>query len=128
MWTARNRQEFLGITCSFLDKNFTIYEITLIIEYVRYLYTAENISDILLATLDKWCLKEKVHIIVTDNGANMKKAIKDMGLVSTNIRWKPCATHTLQLIIGKGLNIVKHVSMPNELHITHHRGNTEYCS
>lgn len=46
-------------------------------------------------------------MIVTDNGANMKKAIKDMGLISSNIRWQPCAAHTLQLIIGKGLNIVK---------------------
>lgn len=28
MWTDRNRQGYLGVTCSFLDKNFTIHEIT----------------------------------------------------------------------------------------------------
>ena len=107
MWTAKNRQGFLGVTCSFLDKNFTIHEITLTIEYVRYPHTAQNISDTLLAILDEWGLREKVHMIVTDNGANMKKAVNDMGLISQNIRWQPCAAHILQLIVGKGLNIVK---------------------
>ena len=37
----------------------------------------------------------------------LKKAIKDMGLISSNIRWQPCTAHTLQLVIGKGLNEVK---------------------
>jgi hypothetical protein len=46
-------------------------------------------------------------MIVTDNSANMKKAIKDMGLISSNIYWQPYTAHTLQLIIGKGLNIIK---------------------
>ena len=46
-------------------------------------------------------------MIVTDNGSNIKKAIKDMGLISSNIRWQPCTAHTLQLVIGKGLNVVK---------------------
>lgn len=106
MWTARNRQGFLGVTCSFLDKTFKIQEIILTIEYVRYPHTAENISDTLLALLDEWELREKVHMIITDNGANMKKAVKDMSSVS-NIRWQPCTAHTLQLIIGKGLSVVE---------------------
>jgi Protein of unknown function (DUF 659) len=106
MWTAKNRQGFLGVTCSFLDRSFKIQEIVLTIEYVRYPHTAENISDTLFALLDEWELRDKVHMIVTDSGANMKKAIKDMGLHS-NIRWQPCVAHTLQLIIGKGLNVVK---------------------
>src|SRR5215469_16999888 len=107
MWTGRNRLGFLGVTCSFLDKNFTIHEITLTVEYVRYPHTAQHISDTLFSILDQWNIRKKVHMIVTDNGANIKKAIKDMGLISSNIRWQPCTAHTLQLVIGKGLNIVK---------------------
>ncbi|GES77744.1 zinc finger BED domain-containing protein 1-like [Rhizophagus clarus] len=107
MWTAKNRQGFLGITCSFLDKNFTLHEIILTIEYVRYPHTSENISDTLFYILDEWDLREKVHIIVTDNGANIKKAIKDIGTISKNIKWQSCAAHTLQLIVGKELNLVK---------------------
>lgn len=107
MWTARNRQGFLGVTCFFLDKNFAIQEVVLTIEYVKYSHTAQNISDALLVILDQWELREKVYIITTDNGANMKKAIKDMNEVSSNIKWQPCAAHTLQLVIGKGLNPIK---------------------
>ena len=76
MWTARNRQGFLGVTCSFLDKNFTIHEIILTVEYVRYPHTSQHIADTLLTILDEWNLKEKVHFIVTDNGANIKKSNK----------------------------------------------------
>ena len=46
-------------------------------------------------------------MITTDNDSNMKKAVKDMGLISSNIRWQPCTVHTLQLVVGKGLNLVK---------------------
>lgn len=107
MWTARNRQGFLGVTCFFLDKNFVIQEVILTIEYVRYPHTAQNISDTLLFILDQWGIRDKVHIITTDNGANMKKAIKEMNLVASNINWQPCAAHTLQLVIGKGLSLIK---------------------
>lgn len=107
MWTGRNRQGFLGLTCFFLDKNFSIHEIILTIEYIRYPHTAQNISDTLFSILDSWGLREKVNIIVTDNGANLKKAIKDMNKISSNIKWQPCAAHTLQLVVGKGLNSVK---------------------
>jgi Protein of unknown function (DUF 659) len=104
---ARNRQGFLGVTCCFLDKNFAIQEVILTIEYMKYPHTAQNISDTLLAILDSWELKNKVHVIITDNGSNMKKAIKEMNVVASNIMWQPCVAHTLQLVIGKGLNLVK---------------------
>src|SRR3954452_3193554 len=91
----------------FLDKNFAIQEVVFTIEYVKYPHTAQNISDALLVILDQWELKEKVYIITTDNGTNMKKAIKDMNEVSLNIKWQLCAAHTLQLVIGKGLNPIK---------------------
>lgn len=107
MWTGRNRQGYLGVTCSFLDKNFTIHEIILTIEYIRYPHTAQNISDALFVILDQWYLRDKVNVIVTDNGANMKKGIKEMSEIAPNIRWQPCSAHTLQLVIGKGLHSVK---------------------
>jgi len=52
MWTAKNRQGFLGVTCFFLDKNFAIQKVVLTIEYVKYSHTAQNISDALLVILD----------------------------------------------------------------------------
>jgi len=52
-------------------------------------------------------LREKVNVIITDNSSNMKRAIKDMNIVSQNITWQPCTAHTLQLVVGKGLACVK---------------------
>ena len=95
------------MTYSFLDKSFIIHEVILTIEYLRYPHTAQNISDALLVILDEWGLREKVHIITTDNGANMKKAIIEMNKVASNIKWQPCVAHTLQLVVEKGLNPVK---------------------
>jgi len=30
-----------------------------------------------------------------------------MNSVASNIKWQPCAAHTLQLVIGKGLSSIK---------------------
>ena len=30
-----------------------------------------------------------------------------MGLIAKNIQWQPCMAHTLQLVVGKGVNLVK---------------------
>ena len=35
LWTARNRQGYLGVTCSYLDQSFKLREFTLDIAYVR---------------------------------------------------------------------------------------------
>ena len=52
-------------------------------------------------------LRLKTNVIVTDNGANMKRAVKEMNEVNSNIKWQPCVAHTLQLVVEKGLNSVK---------------------
>jgi hypothetical protein len=99
MWTAKNGQGFIGVTCAYIDSNFVLNEITLTVNHIRYPHTAQHIAESLEETLEEWKLREKVFVITTDNGANMKKAISDMNL----IKWQACGAHTLQLIIGKGL-------------------------
>ena len=103
MWSARNGQGYIGITCSYIDFKFTLHEITLTVNYVRYSHTAEHITESLEETLEDWKLREKVFVITTDNAANMKKAVSNMNA----IQWQGCDAHTLQLIIGKGLVPVK---------------------
>src|SRR5688572_12608542 len=45
LWTARNCQDYLGITCSFLDNKFNLREFILDITYIRYLHTANHILE-----------------------------------------------------------------------------------
>ena len=107
MWTARNWQGYLSITCSYLNENFELHEQVLSVEYVRYPHTSVHIGDTILSILDEWGIRDKTFIITTDNGANMKKAIRDLGYNSSNIQWQFCIAHTLQLVVGKGLAKVK---------------------
>ena len=98
LWTARNRQGYLGITCSYLDQSFKLREFTLDIAYVRYPHTALHIKDTLESILNEWNICEKVFTITTDNASNMKKCVNEMGVNRIE-----CTAHTLQLIIGKGM-------------------------
>jgi hypothetical protein len=103
LWTARSHHGYLGITCSYLDQQYDLHEITLTLSYMRYPHTAEHIKDSIEEVLGKWNLRSKVHSITTDNGSNVKKSVKNM----KGIEWHPCVSHTLQLVIGKGLLPVK---------------------
>ncbi|CAB5181548.1 unnamed protein product [Rhizophagus irregularis] len=107
MWTSRGGQGYIGITCSYIDSNFNLNEITLTVNYVRYPHTAQHITESLEEILEKWNLRDKVFTITMDNAANMKKAISNMNAVE----WQGCSAHTLQLIIGKGLVPVKALIM-----------------
>ena len=98
LWTARNRQGYLGVTCSYLDQFFKLREFTLDITYVRYPHTAIHIKDTLEGILNEWGLNEKVFTITTDNASNMKKCVQDIG-----VNHLGCTAHTLQLVVGKDM-------------------------
>ena len=72
LWTACNRQGYLGITCSYLDQSFKLCEFTLDITYVRYPHTAVHIKDTLENILNEWNIRNKIFTITTDNASNMK--------------------------------------------------------
>jgi len=99
LWTSRNRQGYLGITCSFIDAEWKLKEFTLAIEYVRYPHTAIHIRESLESILEEWDIRDKVYAITTDNGSNVKKAINDM----KEVKWLGCVAHTLHLVVGKGM-------------------------
>jgi hypothetical protein len=99
LWTARNRQGYLGVTCSYIDQSFKLRELTLDITYTRYPHTSVHIRDTLENILNKWNIREKVYVITTDNANNMKKCVQDM----VGVDQLGCAAHTIQLIVGKGM-------------------------
>ena len=78
LWTAKNRQGYLGITCSFLDNTFNLREFILDIAYIRYPHTANHILESLEQVLEEWKIHELVFTITTNNGSNVKKAIQDI--------------------------------------------------
>jgi hypothetical protein len=105
LWTSYNRKGYIGMTCSYIDKNFKLNEITLSIQYLPYPHTSRNIHETINAIIEDWELCNKVYSITTDNGANVKRAILDM----TGINWLACSSHTLQLVIGKSMKSCKNL-------------------
>ncbi|GBC05829.1 hypothetical protein RclHR1_06450007 [Rhizophagus clarus] len=99
IWTAKNRQGYLGIICSFLDRKFKLHEITLDIAYVNYPHTSEHILDALEDILSRWKINDLVFAITTINKSSIKEAILDM----ENTNWIGCVEHTLHLVIEKAM-------------------------
>ena len=72
-------------------------------EELPYPHSAFEIQNHLFDLLYEWEINSKIIAITTDNGSNVKKACDN---VSFGKRI-PCAAHTLQLSIGKGLDKMK---------------------
>jgi hypothetical protein len=85
-----------------VDIQFELREAILAIKYLKYSHTSDNIVECLNQIIHEWNLDGKVFTITTDNGSNMVKAGKLLEN-NNNIMCFPCAVHTLQLVIGKGL-------------------------
>jgi len=70
--------------------------------YLKYPHTSDIIVECLNQIICEWNLDGKVFTITTDNGSNMVKAGKLLKN-NNNITCFSCVTHTLQLVVGKGL-------------------------
>lgn len=101
IWSSRAHDSYIGITCHWLTDSFKLHEIVLEIGELDD-HCATDIVESVNSVLDKFNInQQKIFSITTDNGANVKSAIQQMGI--TNIK---CAGHTLQLSVNLGLKQV----------------------
>ena len=106
IWTNVSNYSFLSVTGHCLDENFTSSTVVLRVVPFDELHTAANISTLLQGVLSDYNIaKHKVHIIVSDNAANITKGIHIAGCQSL-----PCFLHTLQLVIKDSLHEQKIIS------------------
>ncbi|GES93814.1 zinc finger BED domain-containing protein 1-like [Rhizophagus clarus] len=99
LWTGRDRQGYIGVTCSFINKEFELQEIMLACQYIEYPHTSQNIARTIMNLIFEWGLEKKFICITTDNGSNIVAASR---LLPNTFRI-PCAAHTLNLVVNKGL-------------------------
>jgi len=102
-WSSPAHLPYLGITAHWLSSKFEPQEVLLSMEELPYPHSAFEIQDHLFDLLYEWEIDSKITAIVTDNASNVKKACNNMR-IGERI---PCAAHTLQLSIGKGLDTIK---------------------
>ncbi|CAB4413086.1 unnamed protein product [Rhizophagus irregularis] len=102
-WSSPAHLPYLGITAHWLTSKFEPQEVLLSIEELLYPHGAIEIQEHLFDLFYKWGIDSKIIAIVTDNSSNVRKACNNIS-IGKRI---PCAAHTLQLSIGKGLDIIK---------------------
>ncbi|CAG4944478.1 unnamed protein product [Parnassius apollo] len=65
-------------------------------------YTAQKLGMFLAEEVEKWGMQDKVICVVTDNTPNIVAAVRN-----NNWRHIPCFAHTLNLVLGDGLQIIQ---------------------
>ncbi|XP_066585542.1 E3 SUMO-protein ligase ZBED1-like [Prorops nasuta] len=99
IWTdPLNIKSFLGLTSHYICDN-KLKSVALGVTELKERHTAEYIEMWLLNTVDEWkiCI-DSIVAIVSDNGANIKKAVKDAFGESKHLS---CFAHSLNLIPTK---------------------------
>lgn len=94
MWSSDSNRSFLTVTAHFIS-DFQIYSSVLSTQEIITDHSGSNISEAINNILDKWETNEKVVTVVTDNAANMKKAV----INDLKKPHHPCVAHTLNLLV-----------------------------
>jgi hypothetical protein len=103
LWSSRSKHGYLGLTATWINKEFEILDVLLEISYLPAPHTAKAITEAIEKSISKWEIENHVVSVTTDNGANMVAAIRDLA----PIKRLSCAAHTLQLAINRGLKVVE---------------------
>lgn len=111
MWTSSSNDSYLGVTAHWLDDNFNVESHCLTVRPAPGSHTADFLEKEISTVLDDWSLREKELFMVTDSGANIKKAMTHMDTVT----WRPCFAHTLQLCVNAGLSNREVTELPKLL-------------
>nr|XP_012218835.1 PREDICTED: zinc finger BED domain-containing protein 4-like [Linepithema humile] len=129
IWTSSvNNESFISLTAHFISLKNIEQEIHAIsVKHFSQGHTGCNIADILNNILQEWNIeKEKVHVIVRDNAANMTLALNLTP--GTGIS---CFIHTLQLVIRDALflqrNIADVIAISRRI-VTHFSHSSHACS
>jgi hypothetical protein len=97
MWTSKTTTAFMAVTVHYLnDQGLTSRLLDCSPFHIRH--TSENLKERLLDVIADFDISEKVVAAVTDNAANVKKAIAD-----ADIKHIPCFAHTLNLCVTAAL-------------------------
>lgn len=102
-WTSINVESFMAITIHFIDEEFEAKSILLECSSFEEAHTSANLATELNRVITLWGLESKILLAISDNAANIQKAIKD------ELKWKHfgCFAHTINLIVQNGLKSVE---------------------
>lgn len=93
VWSSLALDSYLGLTVHFITEDFVRKLLVLRCLPYNESHTGESIKGRVVFVLEQWGLQvDKLHCIVTDTAANMKRAFTDMD-------WISCFLHVLALVV-----------------------------
>ena len=99
MWTSSSNNCYMCVTAHWVDNEFTVHTKCLAVRPAPGSHTADFISKEITDICTQWSLDVRVLHVITDSGANVKKAMSQL----PTDKWRPCFVHTLQLVVNGAL-------------------------
>jgi len=97
--TSLTNQSLISLTAHWIENNFVRKSAVLNVMHLEGSYSGENIRESIESMIKFWKIsKEKIHLVLTDNASNMKKALRE-----ANLSGFRCFAHSLQLVVGDGV-------------------------
>ncbi|CAH0562953.1 unnamed protein product [Brassicogethes aeneus] len=93
-WTSRNSKNFMAVTAHFINENFKNQSMLLDCSSFGETHTSQNLSKELKRVILEWNLEGKILMVISDNAANIRKAIKD----ELKLNHLGCYAHTINLV------------------------------
>jgi hypothetical protein len=114
-WTSPFQQAFMAITGYFIDSDWNYREILLSFEPLHGTHSGANLSTVLLNTLQRYQVVDRVLAVTTDNASNNKTLMKSVHEAVSSLeldeQYKiiriPCLAHVIQLSLKKLLGEIK---------------------
>jgi len=113
-WTSPFSQAFIAITGYFIDADWVYREVLLDFKPIHGAHTGANLSSILMETLVKHRIEDRVFGLTTDNASNNKTLVDSLQQAlsdSTIIIRIPCLAHVIQLSLNQLLGHIKAVPL-----------------
>jgi len=98
-WTSRTTVSYMSVTWHFIE-DFRVPPCLLDCFEFSKRHTADNLAQQLLSVAAEWGVDKKVVCCLTDNAANVSKAIKTIGWMHL-----PCLAHTINLVVRDALGL-----------------------
>ena len=100
--TSLTNQSLISLTAHWLEDSFVRKSAVLHVKHLDGSHSGEKICESMHmeSMIEYWKITKEqiIHLVLTDNGSNMKKAIKD-----ANLSGFGCFAHSLQLVVNDGV-------------------------
>ncbi|CAL9708171.1 unnamed protein product [Knipowitschia caucasica] len=99
MWTSRNMDAYLGVSCHYLADSLDLTTVLLGVRYFPETPTAAHIAEATSNLMAEWEINDKVCAMVTDGARNIVESVNQLRIPHTH-----CFAHLLNLVVKKSIS------------------------